>query len=143
MIFINIKFSIHIKNKMLKEADYWRLNFNEMARIIALNIETTGLSSSKNHLLEIWAFELIELRITGNIIKVFVEPRNPIEKQAFDLQGIGKTFFNESIKNYFKDSKAQLELLLNFIGDSLVVSHNAVFDRTFINKELIIGNCPI
>jgi len=121
---------------MYRDRDYSIHNFDEMQRLIALDLETTGLKLQFNHVIEICAIEIINLKITGNQIKVHIPPRTTIEQEAFSLHKMNQNFYNDNINNFYNDPMKQLISLINFIDNAFIISHNAIFDYNFLNKEL-------
>lgn len=121
---------------MLRERQYNEFIFDENQRIIVIDSETTGLKPSKNNLIELCAIEIENLRITGHQIKIYLPPRNRIEEKALSLHKIEESFYKDCVDDFYNEPIKQLKSLINFIGNSLIVSHNASFDYDFLNKEL-------
>jgi DNA polymerase-3 subunit epsilon len=110
-------------------------------REIVLDVETTGLWVNAGHrVIEIACIELEKHQPTGRIFHRYINPllaRMPNE--AFEIHGIRIEFLW-----YHAPFKAIADSLLEFIGTSQVVIHNAVFDIGFINNELqLIGYPPL
>ena len=106
-----------------------------MTRVIVGDTETTGLHSSTERITEIGLMELIDLKPTGRYYHVYLFSGRKIPKIVTNLTGITNKFLVG--KPTFMDIK---DSLIDFIGDSDIVAHNAPFDRDFINKELEICN---
>jgi DNA polymerase III subunit epsilon len=106
-------------------------------REIILDTETTGIcrkskDPSNNHgIIEIACVELINREPSGNHFHTYVNPF-PIEidDKATKIHGIKQDFLED--KPSF-DSIA--DELLEFIGDSPIIIHNAPFDISFLNRE--------
>lgn len=106
-----------------------------MAREIVLDTETTGLDVRSGHrLIEVGCVELIDFLPTGRNFHRFIHPERDIEAGAQAVHGISI----EMLADKPKFHEMHMELL-EFIGDAVVVAHNAAFDRGFINHEL--GRC--
>ena len=101
---------------------------------IVFDIETTGLSTNLDYIIEIGALKVSK----GEIIDTFeilIKPPIPIPKKIIELTGIDNTMVKDSLS--FKES---IQLFLDFIQDDILIAHNANFDYDFINSELINNN---
>ena len=103
-------------------------------REICLDTETTGLDPKDGHkIIEIACFELINKVKTGKVFHSFVNPRRDVPQEAFRIHGISSEFLKD---------KPTFDLVadkfLDFIGDDILVIHNASFDIKFLNFELNI-----
>ncbi len=98
--------------------------------LVVLDFETTGLSSTRNRVIEVGA---VILR-NHQIIDSFSELMNPdqhIPCFISDLTGIT----NEMIKNK-PSPKTIMPQLKEFIGNKPIVAHNASFDKRFLEAEM-------
>ena len=101
-------------------------------REIVLDTETTGLDITEGHrLIEIGACEMINHVLTNKTFHVYVNPDREIDIDAVNIHGIS----NEDLIDKPKFSEICDEFL-DFIGNSVLVIHNADFDISFINNEL-------
>jgi DNA polymerase III subunit epsilon len=110
-------------------------------REIVLDVETTGLWVNAGHrIIEIACIELERYQPTGRLFHRYVNPllaRMPAS--AFEIHGIPIEFLW-----YHAPFKAIADSLLEFIGPSQLIIHNAAFDIGFINNELqLIGYPPL
>ena len=104
-------------------------------REIVFDTETTGLSPlNGDRLVEIGCVELINRVETGRTFHAYYNPGRPMPSEAEAVHGLSDIFLSD--KPWFHD---RCEELLEFIGDSPLVAHNASFDFGFINHEL--GAC--
>src|ERR1700742_3411575 len=106
-----------------------------MAREIVLDTETTGLDhKTGDRLIEVACVELEDYLPTGRTFHRLVHPDRAIHPDAERVHGIslasleGKPRFHEA---------EVCEDFLVFIGDALLIAHNAGFDRGFLNSELL------
>lgn len=105
-----------------------------MAREIVLDTETTGLDPKTGHrLIEIGCVELIDYLPTGRTFHRYIHPDRDIEPEAEKVHGISLSFLADKPRFHHPDV---CEALIEFIGDSALVAHNAGFDRGFVNHEL-------
>ena len=103
-----------------------------MIREIVLDTETTGLSPRDGHrIVEIGAVELINHMPSGQNFHVYLDPQRDMPREAEAVHGLSTTFLTG--KPLFA---AVADDFLTFIGDSVMVIHNASFDMSFINAEL-------
>ena len=105
-----------------------------MLREICLDIETTGLDPKDGHkIIEIACVELVNKVKTGKFFHSFVNPRREVPQDAFKIHGISTEFLKD--KPIFD---LVVDKFLAFIGDDILVIHNAPFDTKFLNFELNI-----
>ena len=104
-------------------------------REIVFDTETTGLSpAGGDRIVEIGCVEMIGRIETGRHYHCYFNPERPMPSEAEAVHGLSDIFLSD--KPRFAD---KVEELLEFIGDSPLVAHNAGFDFGFLNHEL--SNC--
>jgi DNA polymerase III subunit epsilon len=104
-------------------------------REIVFDTETTGLNPHNgDRLVEIGCVELYNRVETGRSFHAYFNPGRPMPSEAEAVHGLSDRFLAD--KPLFHDL---CEDLLEFIGDSPLVAHNAAFDFGFLNHEL--GHC--
>jgi DNA polymerase III subunit epsilon len=104
-------------------------------REIVFDTETTGLSpAGGDRIVEIGCVELFNRVETGRTFHSYFNPGRPMPIEAEQVHGLSDRFLSD--KPNFHE---RCEELLEFIGDSPLVAHNAAFDFGFINHEL--GSC--
>jgi DNA polymerase III subunit epsilon len=107
-------------------------------RQIALDTETTGLSTERGHrIIEIGCVEMLHRKITGNTFHCYIDPEREIEAAAFAVHGISNDFLQN--KPTFTHV---MKSLLEFIVSSELIIHNAPFDVGFLNYELSLARHP-
>jgi DNA polymerase-3 subunit epsilon len=105
-----------------------------MAREIVLDTETTGLSPDTGHrLIEIACVELEDFIPTGRTFHRYLNPERPIDPEAQRVHGISIEFLADKPK--FEEAEV-CDALMAFLGDAVLIAHNAPFDRGFIDAEL-------
>lgn len=103
-------------------------------REIVLDTETTGLSPKAGHrIVEIGCVELQNSVPTGKTYHQYINPERDMPDEAFRVHGLSEAFLAE--KPVFADIVAEF---MDFIGDAVLVIHNAEFDMRFINAELAL-----
>jgi len=103
-----------------------------MTREIVFDTETTGLSPANgDRLLEIGAVELINHVPTGKHYHQFINPKRDVPEDAYKVHGLSYDFLKD-----FPVFEEVVDEFLEFIGDAVLVAHNASFDMSFINSEL-------
>lgn len=101
-------------------------------RQIFLDTETTGLAAEGgDRLIEIGCLEMVNRRLTGRHLHLYVNPQRPSSEDALKVHGITEEFLAD--KPLFADVAEQL---LAYVADAEVIIHNAAFDVGFIDAEL-------
>jgi len=101
-------------------------------REIIFDTETTGLDpNSGDRLVEIGCIEMVNRVLTGNAFHAYFNPDRDMPAAAEAVHGLSIAFLSD--KPRFHEKVAEL---LDFIGDSPLVAHNAGFDFGFLNAEL-------
>lgn len=101
-------------------------------REIILDTETTGLDPKNgDRLIEIGCIELINRMPTGREYHQLINPEREVSAEAEAVHGISTAALKA--KPLFADVA---EAFLDFIGDDVLVIHNAGFDVAFLNAEL-------
>lgn len=107
-------------------------------REIVLDTETTGLSPlGGDRMVEIGCVELMNRVPTGRTFHAYYNPGRPMPSEAEAVHGLSDVFLSD--KPMFGEC---CDELLEFIGDSPLVAHNAAFDFGFLNHELALCGLP-
>jgi DNA polymerase-3 subunit alpha (Gram-positive type) len=96
---------------------------------VVFDLETTGFSSVKDKIIEIGAVKVVNGKITDRF-STFVNPKRPIPFKITQLTGINDQMVMEAL-----DIEAVLPQFLEFVGDAVLVAHNAGFDVGFIEQN--------
>jgi DNA polymerase III subunit epsilon len=108
--------------------------YKDAMREIVLDTETTGLDPKSGHrLIEVGGIEMINRIPTGREFHRFINPLRDVPREAQEIHGISTEFLFD--KPLFKDVARDL---LAFLGDDVLVIHNAQFDIMFLNHELAL-----
>ena len=101
-------------------------------REIVFDTETTGLSfAGGDRLVEIGCVELFNRVETGQTFHAYYHPERDMPEEAARVHGLRADFLSK-----FPVFTAGVDALLDFIGDSPLIAHNAGFDFSFLNGEL-------
>lgn len=104
-------------------------------REIVFDTETTGLDPNHpdqpDRLVEIGCVELMGLERTGRELHLYFNPERPVPEEVVRVHGLTRDFLEKHGK--FAEAAAQI---IDFIGDTPLVAHNASFDRGFLAAEL-------
>ena len=102
-------------------------------REIVLDTETTGLDPKSGHrIVEIGAIELINHIPTENIYHSYINPEREVDQGAFEVHGLSTQFLSQFAKfeNIIDEFSA-------FIKNDPLIIHNAPFDVSFLDAELL------
>lgn len=103
-----------------------------MTREVVFDTETTGFEYAKgDRLVEIGAVELINHMPTGVTYHQYINPEREVPEEVVKVHGLTYEF----LKDYPTFDKVAKEWL-DFVGDAVLVAHNASFDMNFVNYEL-------
>ncbi len=99
--------------------------------VTVFDLETTGLSPSYgDRITEIGAIKLCGNKLCG-VFQTLVNPERNIPGKIVEITGIT----NEMVADKPTISQV-LPLFVDFIGDDILVAHNAKFDTSFLRYEL-------
>lgn len=105
---------------------------------ISFDLETTGLSCYYDHIIEFGAVRIKNQTVVDRM-QMFIKPPVPIPPFISAKTNIT----NDMVKNARTFAEA-VDDILNWIGDGILVAHNASFDYHFMNEELRrLGRPPL
>lgn len=109
-------------------------------REIVFDTETTGFEPGEGHrIVEIGLVELIDHFPTGRSKQFYLNPERDVPIESQRVHGLSAEFLSD--KPLFAHV---VEEFLEFVGDAVLVIHNASFDMKFINAELTrVGRTPL
>lgn len=114
----------HALNEYAQNTDFGVLDED----VVVLDTETTGLSFNHDELMQIAAARMVKGEIVDWYI-TFVNPGKPIPEEVAHLTHISDADVADA-----PSADEALACLVQFVGNSDVVAHNANFDRTFTTK---------
>ena len=100
------------------------------AKYVVLDLETTGLNCAYNRIIEFGAVR-VENGIITEEIDILINPEVPLPKKIVEITSIT----DEMLANQ-PTIKEALPRILSFIGDAILVTHNADFDFSFLQHAL-------
>jgi len=103
---------------------------------VAFDLETTGLSSRDDRIIEIGAVIMKNGKEIDRF-QTFVDPERSLDRKIIELTGITDEMLAGApkIDDVFKE-------FLAFVGDRVLVAHNADFDTGFIRAECLRQGLP-
>lgn len=100
-------------------------------RQLILDTETTGLEVAKGHrIIEFAAVEMVNRKLTGNHLHLYINPERSIDPGASKVHGI--TDADVADKPTFSEVVGQIA---DYIKDAELIIHNAKFDLSFLNYQ--------
>lgn len=110
-----------------------------MVREVVFDTETTGFNVDEgDRLVEIGAVELINHIPTGMTYHQYINPEREVPEEAFKVHGLNYEFLKD-----FPTFDKVADEWLEFVGDAVLVAHNASFDIGFLNGQLKELDKPI
>ncbi len=106
-------------------------------RKLIIDTETTGLSLAGNRVFCLGVLELFDEVPTGNSWEYFFKIPIPVGQVSEKITGITDDFLRDKPK--FSE---MVDEILELLGDSPLIAHNAQFDINFINQELSLVSRP-
>ncbi len=109
-----------------------------MTSIVALDIETTGLDSQNDAVIEIGAVRFNGHRVEGEWTSL-INPGRRIPPFITELTGITDQMVLQA-----PSIKAVLPELVDFVGNSPILGHNIGFDLSFLRRyKILLTNDPV
>ena len=97
---------------------------------VVFDIETTGLNSHTNEIIEIGAVKIKAGRIVDRYSQL-INPERPIPYHITEITSIT----DEQVANEPKINEV-IGKFVDFVGDAVLVAHNAPFDMGFIKRDI-------
>ena len=105
-------------------------------RQIFLDTETTGfnanLAQNPDRIVEIGCVELVNRKLTGNNLHFYLNPERESDEGALRVHGLTTEFLSDKPK-----FGAIAKELLDYVADAEIIAHNAPFDISFLDAELV------
>ncbi len=126
MVDSSLKIAINPSEDLIKDATY-----------VVFDIETTGLSSRYDRIIEFGATKYHKGE-TIDEIDFFINPDMKLSPVTTNL-----THITDEDVRYGKPIKEALRIIKEFVKDTVLIAHNATFDFGFINEALKNNNMDI
>lgn len=107
-------------DRLLKDATY-----------VVFDLETTGLSKEFDRIIEFGAIKLSQGMILDRM-QMFVNPKRELSAFTTKLTNI-----TQDMVNHAQTEEECIKQWKDFIGDSVLVAHNASFDYGFMNQAML------
>lgn len=111
------KICYNADDRLLKDVTY-----------VVFDLETTGLSSKYDKIVEFGAVK-VKNGLVLDTLDILIDPEIEMSESAFKVNKISK----DMLRGQPTIEKC-IDKILNFIGDSVLVSHNLEFDYGFLNQ---------
>lgn len=102
-------------------------DLSELGEYVALDVETTGLDLDEDEIIEIAAIKVVDGEETDRF-HVLVRPGRRLPKKVVELTGIT----DDLLESQGVDIGDAMEEFVSFVGDDVVIAHNAPFDCGFV-----------
>lgn len=124
-----------LKNINKEYPEFWKTYLSKFdkksTRFVVLSTETSGLNPDKDVILSIGSFSVIDNSIViGDSFEAVL-----LQYKFFHDNGLSNEFLVESKMKKLGESEA-IKLLIEFIGNSVLVGHHVDFDVEMINAAL-------
>ncbi len=113
----------------LVEANHERINLGE-TEFVVFDLETTGAKAPPCRITEIGAYRVTNGKVAEEF-HTLINPETSIPPFITSLTGISEAMVEDAPA--FRDVASSF---LEFIGNSVLVAHNAHFDMSFLNHEI-------
>lgn len=104
---------------------------------VVLDFETTGIYERFDEIIEVAALRYKDNSYVESF-HTLIKPTTPISKYITSINGIS----NDMVENSPTISEI-IHKLISFIGDSIIVAHNAQFDLKFLKANALIYNIDV
>lgn len=95
---------------------------------IVVDVETTGLDYTREKIIEFAGVKLVNGEITDKF-ETLINSHQHIRKSSMAIHGI-----TEEMQASAPDEEEIFDKIFEFIGDSPIVAHNAIFDFSFLDE---------
>ena len=107
------------------------------ASYVVLDLETTGLNCYYDRIIQFGGVKVEHGMVTDSL-SVYINPERPLPKKIVQVTGIT----DAELADKPTIDKA-IDRILSFLGDSILVTHNADFDFSFLQQTLLRLGMPL
>jgi DNA polymerase III epsilon subunit len=98
---------------------------------IVLDVETTGLDFKREKIIEFGAVKLVN-NVIAEEFETLINPKQEIRYSSMEIHGITSSMVENA-----PTIEEVMPKILEFIGESPIIAHNAIFDYSFINEACL------
>ncbi|NHI00202.1 MULTISPECIES: DNA polymerase III subunit epsilon [Oceanimonas] len=112
-------------------------------RQVVLDTETTGMNMDTgphyigHRVIEIGCVEVVNRRLTGRHLHLYLKPDRQVDEEAIRVHGITDDFLADK-----PEFSSKVDEFLDFIRGAEMVAHNAPFDVGFLDYEMELLGRP-
>ena len=107
------------------------------ATYVVFDLETTGLSARYDRIIEFGAVKISGGQVVSRV-DILINPEMHIPEKITKITSI-----TDSMVEKERPFREVYKEILDFIGDSILVTHNASFDISFLNEALLREGLPL
>lgn len=107
-----------------------RQDLIEPDEYVVFDVETTGLDVNRDEVIEVAAIKVLHGEETGRF-HALIRSHRPVPPKIVELTGIS----DDVLGSQGVDLERAIGGFISFVGDDVVVAHNAAFDSSFIQAS--------
>ena len=107
------------------------------ASYVVLDLETTGLNCYYDRIIQFGGVKVEHGMVTESL-SVYINPERPLPKKIVQVTGITDAELSDK-----PTIDKAIQRILSFLGDSILVTHNADFDFSFLQQTLLRLGMPL
>ena len=107
------------------------------ASYVVLDLETTGLNCYYDRIIQFGGVKVEHGMVTESL-SVYINPERPLPKKIVQVTGITDAELSDK-----PTIDKAIDRILSFLGDSILVTHNADFDFSFLQQTLLRLGMPL
>ena len=107
------------------------------ASYVVLDLETTGLNCYYDRIIQFGGVKVEHGMVTESL-SVYINPERPLPKKIVQVTGITDAELEDK-----PTIEKAIQTILDFLGDSVLVTHNADFDFSFLQQTLLRLGMPL
>jgi CRISPR-associated protein Cas2 len=105
---------------------------------VVVDLETSGLDAKKNEIIEVGMLKVHQNEVVQTF-SVLIKPEQLISKQIEEMTGIT----NDLLEKQGGEIGGLLLEIKEFIGQNILIGHNVLFDKNFLNQAFLKDNYDV